>query len=132
MKKIILTLLLLISCVSFADSDFGLIKESELIAVGVKKENIKKAKDLVSSVENSYKLKVLERKKLEIEVNKLIVSDPSANLKQIDELFDKIAIIDADIMKERIRSQIEMKKYITNDQYNKARDLANKRLQGTK
>ena len=132
MKKIILTLLLLISCVSFADSDFGLIKESELIAVGVKKENIKKAKDLISSVENSYKLKVLERKKLEIEVNKLIVSDPSANLKQIDELFDKIAIIDADIMKERIRSQIEMKKYITNDQYNKARDLANKRLQGTK
>lgn len=132
MKKIILILLLLISCVSFADSDFGLIKESELIAVGVKKENIKKAKDLVSSVENSYKLKVLERKKLEIEVNKLIVSDPSANLKQIDELFDKIAIIDADIMKERIRSQIEMKKYITNDQYNKARDLANKRLQGTK
>lgn len=132
MKKIILTLLLLISCVSFADSDFGLIKESELIAVGVKKENIKKAKDLVSSVENSYKLKVLERKKLEIEVNKLIVSDPSVNLKQIDELFDKIAIIDADIMKERIRSQIEMKKYITNDQYNKARDLANKRLQGTK
>ena len=132
MKKIILTLLLLISCVSFADSDFGLIKESELIAVGVKKENIKKAKDLISSVENSYKLKVLERKKLEIEVNKLIVSDPSVNLKQIDELFDKIAIIDADIMKERIRSQIEMKKYITNDQYNKARDLANKRLQGTK
>lgn len=50
------------------------------------------------------------------------------NLKEIDEIFDKIAVIDAAIMKERVRSQIEIQKYITNQQYAKARELAMKRL----
>lgn len=38
-----------------------MIQESELISVGVKKENIKKAKALIDSVGRSYKVKVLEK-----------------------------------------------------------------------
>ena len=49
-------------------------------------------------------------------------------LKQIDEMFDKIGEIEATIMKERLRSQIQMKKYITADQYMKAKEIALKRL----
>ena len=49
-------------------------------------------------------------------------------LKQIDEMFDKIGEIEATIMKERLRSQIQMKKYITAEQYMKAKEIAIKRL----
>ena len=45
-----------------------------------------------------------------------------------DELFDKIGAIEAAIMKERLRSQIQMKKYITAEQYMKAKEIAIKRL----
>lgn len=129
MKKIVLSFLFIfISALTFANNDLGMIQESELISVGVKKENIKKAKALIDSVGNSYKVKVLEKKQLEIEVNKLIIENAEKNLKEIDEIFDKIAVIDAAIMKERVRSQIEIQKYITNQQYAKARELAMKRL----
>ena len=43
-------------------------------------------------------------------------------------MFDKIGAIEATIMKERLRSQIQMKKYITADQYMKAKEIALKRL----
>lgn len=58
----------------------------------------------------------------------MIIENAEKNLKEIDEIFDKIAVIDAAIMKERVRSQIEIQKYITNQQYAKARELAMKRL----
>ena len=49
-------------------------------------------------------------------------------MKKIDAIFDKIGAIEASILKDRIRSQIEMQKYITQEQYLKARDIAIKRL----
>ncbi|VEH40148.1 Uncharacterised protein [Fusobacterium varium] len=36
--------------------------------------------------------------------------------------------IEASILKDRIRSQIEMQKYITQEQYMKARDIAIRRI----
>ena len=73
-------------------------------------------------------LTVLEKKQLELEVNKYVLENPEANLEKIDILFDKIGAIEANILKDRIRSQIEMQKYITQEQYIKARDIAIRRL----
>ena len=49
-------------------------------------------------------------------------------MKQIDDMFDKIGAIEATILKERLKSQIQMKKYITTEQYMKAKEVALKRL----
>lgn len=129
MKKIIICFLLIFSSVvSFSDDEFGIIKENDLMSVGVSKENVKKAKNLIEKASNSYKLKVLEKKQLELELNKLILDDPSKNLQKIDKIFDEMAKLDASIMKERVRSQIEMQKYISTEQYSKARDIAARRM----
>ena len=69
-----------------------------------------------------------ERKQLELQINKYILDGPEKYLKQIDEMFDKIGAIEATIMKERLRSQIQMKKYITTEQYMRAKEIAIKRL----
>lgn len=57
-----------------------------------------------------------------------MLEGPESNLEQIDKLFDKMGQIEASILKDRIRSQIEMQKYITQEQYMKARDIAIRRI----
>ena len=71
---------------------------------------------------------ILEKKQLELEVNKYVLEGPEANLEKIDAIFDKIGAIEASILKDRIRSQVEMQKYITKEQYFTAREIAIKRL----
>ncbi len=71
-------------------------------AAGVKSENIKKAKELMNQVASNYELRLLERKQLELQINKYILDGPEKYLKQIDEMFDKIGAIEAAIMKERL------------------------------
>jgi len=110
------------------ENGLGIVEDADLKAAGVKVENIKKAKELMNQVANSYELRLLERKQLELQINKYILDGPEKYLKQIDEMFDKIGAIEATIMKERLRSQIQMKKYITTEQYMKAKEIAIKRL----
>ena len=110
------------------ENGLGIVEDADLKAAGVKAENIKKAKELMNQVANNYELRLLERKQLELQINKYILDGPEKYLKQIDEMFDKIGAIEAAIMKERLRSQIQMKKYITTEQYMKAKEIAIKRL----
>ena len=65
---------------------------------------------------------------MELEVNRYVLEGSEANLEKIDALFDRIGAIEATILKDRIRSQIEMQKYITQEQYIKARDIAIRRV----
>ena len=109
---------LLFSTVIFASEGLGIVLDEDFLKVGVTPENIEKAKLMVNRVSTNYKMLVLEKKQLELE----------ANLEKIDILFDKIGAIEANILKDRIRSQIEMQKYITQEQYIKARDIAIRRL----
>ena len=130
MKRFFCVLFLIFSMFAFANEEngLGIVEDADLKAAGVKVENIKKAKELMNQVANSYELRLLERKQLELQINKYILDGPEKYLKQIDEMFDKIGAIEATIMKERLRSQIQMKKYITAEQYMKAKEIALKRL----
>ena len=130
MKRFFCVLFLIFSMFAFANEEngLGIVEDADLKAAGVKVENIKKAKELMNQVANSYELRLLERKQLELQINKYILDNPEKYLKQIDEMFDKIGEIEATIMKERLRSQIQMKKYITAEQYMKAKEIAIKRL----
>ena len=119
---------LLFSTVIFASEGLGIVSDEDFLKVGVTPENIEKAKLMVNRVSTNYKMLVLEKKQLELEVNKYVLENPEANLEKIDILFDKIGAIEENILKDRIRSQIEMQKYITQEQYIKARDIAIRRL----
>jgi len=126
MKKFFYVLFFVISIFTFASDEngLGIVEDSDLRAAGVKVENIKKAKDLMKQVSSNYELRLLERKQLELQINKYILDGPEKYLKKIDDLFDRIGAIEATIMKERLRSQIQMKKYITAE----AKEIALKRL----
>lgn len=133
MKKYLISLFLIISIFSFSEeTGLGIIIDSDLKAVGVKEENIKKAKQLMNEVATSYRLKSLEIEQLELQVNKYVLDGPEKSLKEIDEIFDKIGRLEAAISKERIRSQINIQKLITQEQYVRAREIAIKRLNGQK
>ena len=114
MKKFFYVLFFVISIFTFASDEngLGIVEDSDLRAAGVKVENIKKAKDLMKQVSSNYELRLLERKQLELQINKYILDNPEKYLKKIDELFDRMGAIEATIMKERLRSQIQMKKYM--------------------
>lgn len=129
MRKFVYMIFLLFSVVSFStENSLGIIGDEELREVGVKESNIKKAKDLMNAVASSYKLKVLEKEELQLEINKYVLEGAEKNLSKIDKIFEKIGQIEVSIMKERMRSQIQMQKYISQDQYMKARELSIKRL----
>lgn len=130
MKRFFCVLFFIVSMYVLANDEnrLGIIEDADLKSAGVKNENIKKAKELMNQVASSYELRLLERQQLELQINKYLLDDPEKYLKQIDEMFDKIGEIEATIMKERLRSQIKMKKYITAEQYMKAKEIAIKRL----
>lgn len=129
MKKIIYFLVIVLcSTTIIASEGLGIVSDEDFLKVGVTSENVEKAKMMVNRVSTNYKMLVLEKKQLELEVNKYVLEGPEANLEKIDAIFDKIGAIEASILKDRIRSQIEMQKYITQEQYLKARDIAIKRL----
>ena len=133
MKKILYILFFMVSVLSFSnETGLGIIGDAELRQAGVKEENIKKAKALMNEVSSSYQLKTLEKRQLELQVNKYVLDGAEKYLTEIDKLFDKIGAIEASILKERVRSQIQMQKYITQEQYMKARELSIKRLNSGK
>lgn len=133
MKKIIYFFgIVLCSMTVIASEGLGIVSDEDFLKVGVTSENVEKAKMMVNRVSTNYKMLILEKKQLELEVNKYVLEGPEANLEKIDAIFDKIGAIEASILKDRIRSQIEMQKYITQEQYLKARDIAIKRLNAPK
>ena len=92
---------LLFSTVIFASEGLGIVSDEDFLKVGVTPENIEKAKLMVNRVSTNYKMLVLEKKQLELEVNKYVLENPEANLEKIDILFDKIGAIEANILKDR-------------------------------
>lgn len=130
MRKFLSSLFILaISSLAFANNDgLGIVSDEDFKKVGVSQENIDKAKGMVGKVSTNYKMLLLEKKQLELEVNKYVLEGAEQNLSQIDILFDKMGQIEANILKDRIRSQIEMQRYITQEQYMRARDIAIRRL----
>ena len=129
MRKLLYYIVVLAcSSVVFASEGLGIISDDDFRQVGVSDENIQNAKMMVDKVSVNYKMLLLEKKQLELEVNKYVLEGPEANLDKIDEIFEKIGVIETNILKNRIRSQIQMQKYISQDQYLRAREIAIRRL----
>lgn len=129
MKKLLVYIVFVLSSFAmFGESEFGIIQDSELRRVGVSEANLRQAKAVINKAETTYKMLVLERREIELKINKLMMDNPAKNLSTLDTLFDRIGVIEAKILKDKVRSQIEMQKYISQDQYVQARELSIQRL----
>ncbi|AVQ20780.1 hypothetical protein [Fusobacterium necrophorum] len=129
MKKLWIYMIFVLSSLTLlGESEFGIIQDSELRRVGVSEANLRQAKAVINQAETTYKMLVLERREIELKINKLMMENPAKNLSTLDTLFDRIGVIEAKILKDKVRSQIEMQKYISQEQYLQARELSIQRL----
>lgn len=129
MKKLWIYMIFVLSSLALlGESEFGIIQDSELRRVGVSEANLRQAKAVINQAETTYKMLVLERREIELKINKLMMENPAKNLSTLDTLFDRIGVIEAKILKDKVRSQIEMQKYISQEQYLQARELSIQRL----
>jgi len=129
MKKLWVYMIFILSSLTIlGESEFGIIQDSELRRVGVSEANLRQAKSVINQAETTYKMLVLERREIELKINKLMMENPAKNLSTLDTLFDRIGMIEAKILKDKVRSQIEMQKYISQEQYLQARELSIQRL----
>lgn len=132
MKKIAMGLLIFIlSIPSLASSGVGIVKDEDFRAVGVSQENIDRVKTIITEASTQYKLKTLDKKALEIEINRYILDGTEKNLDKLNELVEKVGVVDAEIIKDRLKYQVEVQKYISTDQYLKARELSLEKMTET-
>ncbi len=134
-KRIILLLGLLVCMVSFSASNLeniGIIYEEDFRSVGVSEGDIVKAKEIISNASTKHKLLLLDRRQRELEINKYILENPERNWEKISLIFDEVGKIEAEILKNKLKSQIEVRKYINQEEYSKARALAVKRIEESK
>ncbi|MCJ8342598.1 MAG: hypothetical protein MJH09_07090 [Cetobacterium sp.] len=130
MKKVVtLLFFLLVGISTFAEDGLGIIGDQDFKSVGVSQENIDNVKKIINEASNKYKMLVLDKKSIEIEVNKCILDGAEKNLPKLDELADKLGNIEAQMIKDKFRYQIAVQKYISTEQYIKAREIAIQRLQ---
>ncbi|MGL4424891.1 MAG: hypothetical protein ACRCZR_01165 [Cetobacterium sp.] len=129
MKKLVMGLLVFIFSISaYATSGIGIVKDDDFKAVGVSQSNIESVKLIIERASIQYKLKTLDKKALEIQINKYILEGTEKNLEKLNELVEKVGLLDAEIIKDRLKYQIEVQKYISTEQYLKARELSLKRM----
>ena len=134
-KRIILLLGLLVCMVSFSASNLeniGIIYEEDFRSVGVSEGDIVNAKEIISNASTKHKLLLLDRRQRELEINKYILENPERNWEKISLIFDEVGKIEAEILKNKLKSQIEVRKYINQEEYSKARALAVKRIEESK
>ena len=107
----------------------GIITDEDFAQVGVSKEKVIKAKEIIANSKNRYDYLVLDRRSKELEINKCILEGVEKNWDKINKLSEEIGVIEGKIIKERIKSQYEAQKYISQEQYLKAREIAIERLE---
>ncbi len=131
-KKLITALFIILSVVSLSAEKIGgvgIIYENDFRKVGVSEDNIVKAKKVIFEANKRNQLLILERKQLELEINKYMLEDPNKNWDKISAVFDKIGKVEAELMKNKFKSQIEIKQFISEQQYISARAEAVKRIE---
>ena len=123
MRKIFVSFLILtVGSILFASS-IGIVQDEDFRKVGVTQENIDKAKKVIEEARVQYKIKTLDKKTLELQINKYMLEGTEKNIDKLNELVEKVSIIDSEIMKDRLKYKVEVQKYITTEQYLKAREL---------
>lgn len=110
----------------------GVITDKDFAKIGVSKESVIKAKEIIQKSRNRYEYLLLDRRSKELEINKCILEGVEKNWSKIEELTEQIGKIEADILKDRIKSQYEVQKYINQEQYLKAREVAIRRIEAAR
>ena len=126
MRFMVVILALILASSTFASVVSG-ITSNDLREIGVSENSIKMANDIVESAIKKSKVLSLEKKRKELEVQKLLIDNPEKNWEGISSLLEEIGRIESEMKKNKLKSQIELKKYITDEQYKNARELAIKR-----
>jgi hypothetical protein len=126
MRFMVVILALILASSTFATVVSG-ITSNDLREIGVSENSIKMANDIVESAIKKSKVLSLEKKRKELEVQKLLIDNPEKNWEGISSLLEEIGSIESEMKKNKLKSQIELKKYITDEQYKNARELAIKR-----
>ena len=121
-KYIILALVLLGSVLSYATISMKDM-ESELKDLGVSEQNIDSAQKILDSALKKHRILVIELDQKELEINKLLIDDPEKNWFQINKLFDEIGQLSANIKKNQLKTQIEVRKYVSKEDYLKAKEI---------
>lgn len=130
MKKLLLVILALTINISiFSSSGIGIVRDEDFREVGVSQENIDKVKVIINEASTQYKLKELDKKALEIEINRCMLEGTEKNIKELNRLLDEVGKIETEIVKDRLKYQIEVQKYISTEQYLKARELSIQKMQ---
>jgi len=121
-RYIILGLMILGSVFSYANLSISNM-EKELSAVGISDENIESSKIILGGALKKHKMLIIELEQKELEINKLLIDDPEKNWFKINKIFDEIGQINANIKKNQLKTQIDVRKYISKKDYLKAKEL---------
>ena len=129
-KEVVGAIFTFLSVFSFSNNDgLGIVSAEDFLKAGVSRENVKRAQGVLSNTSNKYKVLLLDKQKVEIEINQMIILGVEKHWNEIDKLADRLGCIEAEMIKDRLRGQVEMQRYITQEQYFKAREIAVERLQ---
>lgn len=121
--------MLIISIIVYSsEGDFGIVYDEDFKAVGVSESNLKNAKLLMEKTSIDVKKLSLDKRELELEANRLILDGAEKNIQKLEKIMDELGLLEATRLKNQIRSQIQMYKYITRQQYIQAREIALMRL----
>ncbi|MGL5963945.1 MAG: hypothetical protein ACRCZ2_06090 [Fusobacteriaceae bacterium] len=130
MKKWLLSALMLVFSVMLysSEGDFGIVYDEDFQAVGVSETNLKKAKLLMETTSIDVKKLALDKRQLELEANRLLLDGAEKNIVDLEKVMDKLGNLESLRLKNQVKSQIKMYKYITRQQYIQAREKALIRL----
>ncbi|WP_028855491.1 hypothetical protein [Psychrilyobacter atlanticus] len=121
-RYIILGLMLLGSIFSYSSISISNM-EKELSTIGISDENIENAKNILNTALKKHRIMLIELDQKELEINKLLIDDPEKNWFKINQLFDEVGQINANMKKNQLKTQIDVRKYISKEEYLKAKDL---------
>ena len=121
-RYIILGLMLLGTMFSYASGSISNM-EKELSTIGISDENIENSKIILGEALKKHKIMLIELDQKELEINKLLIDDPEKNWFKINKIFDEIGQINANIQKNKLKTQIDVRKYISKEDYLKAKNL---------
>lgn len=121
-RYIILGLMLLGTMFSYASGSISNMGK-ELSTIGISDENIENSKIILGEALKKHKIMLIELDQKELEINKLLIDDPEKNWFKINKIFDEIGQINANIQKNKLKTQIDVRKYISKEDYLKAKNL---------
>ena len=121
-RYLILGLMLLGSMFSYASISISNM-EKELSTIGISSENIESAKGILNTALKKHRIMLIELDQKELEINKLLIDDPEKNWFKINKILDEIGQLNANMKKNQLRTQIDVRKYISKEDYLKAKNL---------